>query len=290
MKKKIIMTKGLPGSGKSTWAKGLLDLHPTQVKRVNKDDLRAMMDNSKFSKGNEKFVLKVRDFIVTEALAQSKTVIVDDTNLDPRHENDLRKLAITMGAEFEIKDFTHVSAMECIERDALRTGTAHVGKGVIMRMYNQHLKPKPKVVERNPNLPDIVICDLDGTLALIGDRDPYRGDLCGSDVVCSQVAEMLWYHHIHHGRQIFFVTGRPDNFRAQAIAWLDWNGFGSLDYKLFMRAPHDFRPDTIAKQEIYEEHIKGKLNVIVIYEDRSKVVEMWRDLGLKCFQVEPGDF
>jgi predicted kinase len=64
----VIICKGLPGSGKSTWAKKLIDDHPGQYKRINKDDLRAMLDNGKFSKQNEDFVLEVRNQILLMAL------------------------------------------------------------------------------------------------------------------------------------------------------------------------------------------------------------------------------
>ena len=46
---KVYITKGLPGSGKSTWAKETVDKYPNSYKRINKDDLRAMIDNSKQS-------------------------------------------------------------------------------------------------------------------------------------------------------------------------------------------------------------------------------------------------
>lgn len=36
---KVIMTKGLPASGKSTWAKQLIEENPNVYKRINKDDL-----------------------------------------------------------------------------------------------------------------------------------------------------------------------------------------------------------------------------------------------------------
>lgn len=49
---KVIVLKGLPASGKSTWAKNLV-LKDSTYKRINKDDLRAMLDASKFSKENE---------------------------------------------------------------------------------------------------------------------------------------------------------------------------------------------------------------------------------------------
>ena len=61
------MLKGLPASGKSTYAKKLANKGWT---RVNKDDLRAMLNDGKWSRSNEKFVLKVRDFIVADALSE----------------------------------------------------------------------------------------------------------------------------------------------------------------------------------------------------------------------------
>jgi predicted ABC-type ATPase len=64
----LYMTKGLPGSGKTTWAKEMVSKSKGSVKRVNKDDLRAMLDAGEWSKENEKFVLKVRDFIIEKAL------------------------------------------------------------------------------------------------------------------------------------------------------------------------------------------------------------------------------
>ena len=79
--KKVYLTKGLPGSGKSTWAKEMVSKNPNSYKRVNKDDLRAMLDNGKHSEDAEKFILNVRDSIILLALENGKHVIVDDTNL-----------------------------------------------------------------------------------------------------------------------------------------------------------------------------------------------------------------
>ena len=59
---------------------------------------------------------------------------------------------------------------------------------------------------------------------------------------------------------------------------------------VYMRDKNDSRKDTIIKHEIYENYIKNKFNVRVIYDDRNSVVDMWRSLGLKCFQVQEGDF
>lgn len=44
------------------------------------------------------------------------------------------------------------------------------------------------------------------------------------------------------------------------------------------------------KKEIYEKYIKGKYNVMGVFDDRDRVVEMWRSIGLTCFQVDYGKF
>ncbi len=131
------MTKGLPASGKTTVAKAMVAAQPG-TKRVNKDDLRAMIDAGKFSETNEKFILLCRQMIVTTALGQGKHVIVDDTNLAPKHEQWGRETAKFYGAKFEILDFTHVPVEECIKRDLVRPNS--VGSKVILDMYEKYLR------------------------------------------------------------------------------------------------------------------------------------------------------
>jgi len=105
--KKVILTKGLPASGKSTWAKEQLQMYPGRYKIVNKDSLRAMLDDGKYSATNEKFILKARDELIMLALSAGYHVIVDDTNLHPKHEMAIRELVKGM-ATIEIQDFTDV--------------------------------------------------------------------------------------------------------------------------------------------------------------------------------------
>jgi hypothetical protein len=57
-----------------------------------------------------------------------------------------------------------------------------------------------------------------------------------------------------------------------------------------MRRSGDNRCDSIVKEEIYREHIEGKYNVLAVFDDRDRVVDMWRRLGLLCLQVYYGDF
>jgi hypothetical protein len=59
---------------------------------------------------------------------------------------------------------------------------------------------------------------------------------------------------------------------------------------LKMRAAGDKRSDDIVKREIYEQKIAPWRTVVAVFDDRNKVVNMWRELGLLCLQVYPGDF
>jgi predicted kinase len=278
----VYFTIGLPASGKSTWAKTKVDKSPNAIKRVNKDELRAMLDNSYFSKGNEKFVLNIQDQIIKAALEEGKHVIVDNTHLAPKHEARIRELIKGL-AVLEIVDFRHVDLETCIKRDLSRFNS--VGEKVIRDMYNQFIAPprSPKPAH-NPDLPDAIICDLDGTLALIGDRSPYDGASCEKDSVNEPVRSILQ----KSGNAIVFVSGREDKSKPQTLAWLEKHGI-SFE-ALHMRKSGDMRKDSIVKQEIYEEFILDKYNVAFVLDDRDQVVKVWRDLGLTCLQVDYGDF
>ena len=89
----VILLRGLPASGKSTWAKEQVLKSPGKYKRINKDSLREMLDVSAWSGSNEKFAIKVRDAIITLALTSDRSVIIDDTNIHPKHETRIKELS-----------------------------------------------------------------------------------------------------------------------------------------------------------------------------------------------------
>ena len=57
-----------------------------------------------------------------------------------------------------------------------------------------------------------------------------------------------------------------------------------------MRETNDYRQDAVIKKEIYEKEIEGKYCIQGVFEDRTQCVNMWRKLGLTCFQVTDGDY
>ena len=280
MKQKIIMARGLPASGKSTWSR---EMTKQGYKRVNRDDLRSMIDDSVWSKRNEVFIIGCRNAIISNAVASGYSIIVDDTNLSPSNETDLRQIAKTLNVDFEIKDFTDVSLDVCLERDRKRNPS--VGKEVIMRMYNQFLKPEFKQIEYNPNLPDAIICDLDGSLCIKGDRDIYDESKIYLDTVNKPILEIL--KGLAPKTTIIFCSGRTDSCYAKTDEWLWQNVMDkvSCNFHLLMRKTGDKRGDEIIKKEIYNNEIKDKFNIKFVIDDRLKVVRMWRNLGLFVLEV-----
>lgn len=134
---------------------------------------------------------------------------------------------------------------------------------------------------------EAVICDLDGTLADIGSRDPYNPTTVLDDRLNTHIAELIGII-MSSGIQIIFITGRFEKLRGQTIEWLEKHGM--KDYLLYMRKDNDFRKDIIYKKEIYKRLVAGKYRVICVLEDRDQTVAMWRREGLTCLQVAYGNF
>ena len=283
--KTVYLMMGLPGSGKTKRAKEMLAAHPNAMKRISKDDLRAMIDDGKWSPDAEKFILKMRDALILAALEEGKHVIVDDTNLAPKHKAHIEQL-MKGQAQLAVEDFTDVPVEICIERDLRRPDS--VGQKVIWRMYWQFLHKSKEPPVWDLSLRDCIICDIDGTLALHNGRGPYEFEKCGEDLINGSVKEAL---RTYGTGDVIFVTGREDKHRAVTEDWIQKNrAVGFRQFYLYMRQTGDTRRDDIVKKEIYDTHIKGKYNVVLVLDDRDRTVAYWRSEGLPCWQVNYGTF
>lgn len=279
---KIIVLRGLPGSGKSYWCREYIKEHPNDAVRVNKDDLRAMMHNSIYSKGKEKEVLAVRDFIVELSLEAGKDVLVDDTNFHPKHLERMKEIAARCMATIEIKSFEHVPLETCLEQNLKRS--TPVREKVIRSMYNQYIRPEPIPPIYNYDLPNAVLCDLDGTLALFDRKtvNAYSRDFT-KDTLNRSVRMFLNQCNM----TVILLTGRQEKDREQTESWLKMH---DIPYEhLYMRQTDDKRSDYIIKQELYNEHIKDKYNILAVFDDRLQVCRLWHELGLPLFRVGDPD-
>ena len=296
----ILLLKGLPCSGKSTFAKKLAE-QGSRV-RVNKDDLRAMLHNSIYSESNEKFVLSVRDFAVEECLKKNLSVVVDDTNFDGQHFKRMCLIAEKFDKDIVVREkYFPIDLTVAHERNEQRV-VGKVPRSVIDRMYKKYvvgktgkerfvqITNKKEDLTQDKNLPPAIICDLDGTISLFTEemRSPYDASKCEHDLLNEPVADVI-NTYFNKGYKILFVSGREDRYREQTEKFLKKH-FPDLTYSLYMRKTGDMRKDTIIKKEIYVDNIWLNCFVKFVLDDRNSVVRNWREMGLSCFQVAEGMF
>ena len=279
---KLIMTRGLPASGKSTFAREQVAKGQGRTKAVTKDDLRAMLDDGKFSREREKFVEEVQRLIIEAGLNRGYTMIAADTNLAPRQEERLRDMGKGIYTEFVVQDFTDVPLEECIKRDQNRPN--YVGEQVIKGMWNQFLKPKPPERVIDPAKENAFIFDLDGTLADLNGRSPYDASTCENDFVNEHVL-FLVQALVPKGR-IILMSGREQKYEEQTKRWLAANDV-PYDF-LFMRETGDSRKDVIVKRELYERNVEPRFTVRFVVDDRPQVIRGWEALGIPVFNVGNG--
>lgn len=281
---KIQMLMGLPASGKSTYARELVETNGNWV-RINFDDLRSMMNNGVWSRGREKMVQKVAYDIAEETLKQGKNVVWDNTSFAPKHRSRLEQLAKQYGCQFEVQYF-HVEPEEAIKRDLARPNS--VGAQVIWDMYYRYVWDKPDEVGHE-GLPSAVIFDLDGTLAHNdGHRGWYDWEKVGEDKVNKDIAELSQFYR-DAGYTIIVVSGRDGSCAEISAKWLVDN-FIHFD-EIYIRTTGDSREDSVVKKEIFFNNIAERYRVKLVVDDREQVVRMWSDeLGLRVLQVRtPGN-
>ena len=291
---RLIILQGVPAAGKSTWAREFIKGKKDWV-IVNRDSIRDGRGDYWIPE-QEGYISDLEEYHVTRALERGLNVIIDATNLNPKTKVKWMQIAGQFSIEPEWKEFK-ISYQEAIERDSKREKP--VGKGVIRDFFNKYYPDMicsmsdERIIKMPQNkMPHAVICDIDGTVALRNNRSPFDYSKVCEDTFDPRMLEVL-YTFIESGVKIIFVTGREDvdNCRELTIKWLDKNiAYSESDWDLIMRSKGDHRSDTEVKKEIYDKYIKDKYNILCVFEDRDKVVKMWRDEGLLCNQVYYGDF
>lgn len=299
---KIIVLQGAPASGKSTWAREFVTGKKDWV-IVNRDSIRDGRGDYWIPE-QEGYISSVEEFQIRTAITNDLNVIIDATNLNPKTIEKWGKIAEEYCVEIEYKLF-EIPYKEALERDSKRARP--VGKKVIdrfYRMYCPHLMHKLKddriIKESNPDLIQAVICDIDGTVSLRNGRSPFDYSKVKEDTFDPRMREVLM-KFINNHIPILFVSGREDicNCRKDTEEWIEKNLIGQYKeklsgkdwrWKLIMRGKGDHRGDEVVKKELYDNQIKPIYDILCVFDDRDKVVKMWRDEGLLCCQVYYGDF
>jgi predicted kinase len=307
----LIITRGLPASGKTTRARAWVSEDPQRRARINRDDLRGMAHDSEFvpqsdaDPGTERAIQAVRDAAVTALLKHGIDVVCDDTNLPQRNARDLRRLALLAGADFDVWDLTDVPLEECLRRNKERTGRAFVPEERIRDWWAKFVRPlkgQPMPFPEDPAdaasdaVPYVpqpgartaVMVDIDGTTAIMCGRSPFDETRVHEDTPNRAVIETVKAMYAA-GHEIVFCSGRTDGCREATEKWLAEH-VGVPYVALHMRAAGDMRKDSVVKRELFDRHIRDAWDVVMVLDDRNQVVDAWREIELTVFQVAPGDF
>ena len=309
----LLICRGLPASGKTTWARKWVAEDPANRVRVNRDSLRWALFQSYHDGVDESVVTVAQHAAIKAALDSGKDVVSDDTNLS-KFVKDLVKIASENGHYVEWHDqFLDVDVRTCIDRDrnTLREIEGKsVGSDVIMSFYNRYLKngrPKrPQVNEVDlsgfapytgtPGAPEVFLVDLDGTIAHNnGHRSFYDETKVSKDEPVEVIIRIVQGMEAQ-GLKPIFVSGRGDGCYNDTFGWILKHVYAfkiadPQELVLHMRTQGDQRRDSIVKLEIFDRYIRNNYDVKFALDDRNQVVRAYRDvLGLTVLQVRDGDF
>jgi len=150
----------------------------------------------------------------------------------------------------------------------------------------------------------LYIFDLDGTLALIEHRRHFvecdRKDrnwpafhaACVDDMPNAPVIKT--FRKLAATADVWVWSGRSDAVRMETEEWLrDFAGRNGewFETSLTMRCLTDHTPDDVLKKQWLDNMlVDDRQRLVAVFDDRDRVVKMWRDNGVACFQVAPGNF
>lgn len=298
--KQIIVTIGCPGSGKSTWAQEYCKTRPGWYV-VNRDNIRVGLmgitnrNEYKYSKAREQIVTDTAKMQIMAIMAKESTkgVIVADTNLNENRRDDFKNLAGVEGWSYHEEVFD-VPWTELLKRN-LHRGEGAVPIDVLRQMFWKFCEYQGKpVYDGTPGKPKAVIFDVDGTLAKMVGRSPYDLENCDTDIINPMVVELA-RSYFRDGYAVIVVSGRESGtkddeikYKVMTRKWLTDKFIPFTEH--FQREQGDSRGDMIVKEEIFWRDIAPYYDVKLAVDDRAQVVEMWRRIGVECWQVDHGDF
>jgi predicted kinase len=305
MVKQLILTRGLPRSGKDTFATAWVDEDKDNRVRVNRDEIRFNLYNAYvIGPKREDVVTHVQRAMVEAAFREGQSVVISDTNLRASTVKDWMKVADKFHAEVEFVDID-TPLDECIRRDKAigEAGGRKVGEDVIRSFYARYFRKGkfPQVPEReavtaasvrqyvaDPGLQTAYIFDVDGTtMHNKGGRGFFDWTRVAEDTPDEHVIEVA-QRLKQSGAAIIVVSGRDEICKDDTVSSLIAAGM-PID-AVFMRPAGSMEKDSIVKERILFNDIAHKWNVRGVFDDRNQVVEFWRAAGILCYQVADGDF
>jgi predicted kinase len=297
-KKKLILTRGIQGSGKSTWARQWVEEDPENRVRINNDDIRNMLGKY-WVLSRESLVSDIKEDLVKNAMNRGYDVVVDNMNLNPKEilfwkriVDENNKDVDSYKYEIEYKDF-FIPLEECIRRDAMRPNT--IGEKVIRETWKRykHFIQTTEVERHVDNMrrytgkPKCIVIDMDSTMCFNVTKRPWFGEGAAEGMIndvpntgVCDVVRQLQEHYL-----VVVATGRDTSQEEVTKQWLAKQGINVDEY--FFRTNGDYRKGVVVKKEQIEA-ILEKYDIVSIFEDCEPIVQMYREMGLTVLQPNKG--
>ena len=296
--KKLILTRGIQGSGKSTWARQWVEEDPENRVRINNDDIRNMLGKY-WVLSRESLVSNIKEDLVKNAMNRGYDIVVDNMNLNPKEilfwkriVDENNKDVDSYKYEIEYKDF-FISLEECIRRDAMRSNP--IGEKVIRETWKRykHFIQTTEVEKYVNNLrkytgkPKCIVIDMDSTMCFNTTKRPWFGDGAAegmiNDVPNTGMCDMI--RKLQEDFVIVVATGRDTTQEAVTKEWLAKQGINADEF--YFRTNKDYRKGVVVKKEQIEA-ILEKYDIVAIFDDCEPIVNMYREMGLTVLQPNKG--
>ena len=297
---KAIITVGVSGCGKSTWAKSQAGFHQIERDSIRKAIFAEKNPGEEFTWAKWKWnledeVTKIQNEYIEAHAKAGNNIIISDTNLNQTRAESLRQKLYRFGYSTDYKFFhgnvntdSHIDIETCIKRDAARE--LSVGAHVIHKQWKQMIYSWDECIYqqniRDTELPKAIIVDIDGTVAdHEGIRGAFEWGRVGEDFPRRHVINLIIsYMCCCTPVKLIFLSGRDSVCCQETQEWLEKH-FGLFEYQLYMRGENDTRNDAAVKLELFDKHIRGVYDVEMVFDDRKRVVQLWTDIGLNVINV-----
>ena len=302
---KLILTRGIQGSGKTTWARQWVAEDPDSRVRINNDDLRNMLGNY-WVVGREPLVSEMKQYVTQAAMDRGYNIVIDNMNLNP-HEVKFWEKVVELNNEdpdgykyeIEFKDF-FIPLEECIRRDAMRPNP--IGEKVIRETWKRykHFIQTTEVenyvnnlIKEDESKPYCLVVDMDSTLCFNTTKRPWYGEGAAEGMI-NDVPNMGVLRLVEqwtkpgptaYTNNLIIATGRDTSQEEVTKQWLA--KYNIYPQEFYFRRKGDYRKGVEVKKEQIEK-ILEKYNVVAIIDDCEPIVNMYREMGLTVLQPNKG--
>ena len=304
-KTKLILTRGIQGSGKTTWARQWVAEDPDSRVRINNDDIRNMLGNY-WVVERESLVSEMKQYLTQAAMDRGYNIVIDNMNLNPKEVKFWEKVVELNNEdpdgykyEIEFKDF-FIPLEECIRRDAMRPNP--IGEKVIRETWKRYKhfiqtseveKYVNNLIKEDESKPYCLVVDMDSTLCFNTTKRPWYGEGAAEGMI-NDVPNMGVLRLVEqwtkpgptaYTNNLIIATGRDTSQEEVTKQWLA--KYNIFPQEFYFRKQGDYRKGVEVKKEQIEK-ILEKYNVVAIIDDCEPIVNMYREMGLTVLQPNKG--